>query len=91
MTRTKVFYVVFGVVVGFMTASAFFTPELKAQWGTSSFKEEAMESSLPAKYGKLVAVSGIIMYFQAEDGSVYIVKPRTNTELDSSVTVIRRS
>lgn len=87
----KMLYVVVGLAFGFIFTSAFFIPELKAQWGGNSFSETAMQSLLPAKYGKLVGVSGITMYFQAENGDVYIVKPRTDTELDPAVTVIKRN
>jgi len=87
----KMLYVVVGFVFGFIFTSAFFIPELRAQWESSSLNEMAMQSLLPAKYGKLVGVSGITMYFQADNGNVYIVKPRTDTELDPAVTVIKRS
>jgi hypothetical protein len=91
MILKKVLYVLLGFALGFFVASAFFIPELQAQWENGAFNEGTMRPSVPAKYGKLVAVSGIIMYFQAENGNVYIVKPRTDTELDPAVTLIKRS
>ena len=87
----KMLYVVAGLVFGFIFSSAFFIPELRAQWGGISLNEKMMQPTLPANYGKLVGVSGITMYFQAENGNVYIVNPRTDNELDPTVTVIKRS
>ena len=88
----KMLYVVAGFVFGFIFTSAFFIPELRAQWGSGiTLNEKIMQPTLPANYGKLVGVSGITMYFQAENGNVYIVNPRTDIELDPAVTVIKRS
>ena len=92
MILKKMLYVVFGFVIGFMFANAFFIPELLAQYGAKAtgFSEEAMQPSVPKEYGKLVAVSGIDLYFQGNDGTVYIVRPHTGNALDSRVTVIKR-
>ena len=87
----KMLYVVVGLAFGFIFTSAFFIPELRAQWGGINLNEKTMQPPLPANYGKLVGVSGITMYFQAENGNVYIVNPRTDNELDPTVTVIKRS
>lgn len=92
MTK-RVLYGIFGFVIGFVVANVFFIPELMAQLGGKSsgaFSEDVMEPSVPKSFGKLVGVSGIDLYFQGEDGSVYIVKPRTSGELDTRVTVIKR-
>jgi hypothetical protein len=95
MVFKKVLYVVFGFVLGFAIANIINVPELLAQYGSSkssgAFEESAMEPSVPASYGKLVAISGIDMYFQGADGNVYIVKPRTGNTLDTRVTVVKRS
>jgi serine protease inhibitor len=89
----KMLYGLFGFALGFVAATAFFLPELKAQsafsGAGSAFQESQMQPSLPAKYGKLIAVSGIDLYFQGNDGTVYIVKPRTGNVLDTQVTMIK--
>jgi len=94
MVLKKVLYVVFGFVFGFAIANIVSVPELMAQYGFSKssggFEESVMEPSVPASYGKLVAISGIDMYFQGTDGNVYIVKPRTGQTLDTHVTVVKR-
>lgn len=94
MVFKKVLYVVFGFVFGFAIANLVSVPELMAQYGSSknsgAFEESAMEPLVPASYGKLVAISGIDMYFQGADGNVYIVKPRSGNTLDTRVTVIKR-
>jgi hypothetical protein len=91
MKTKKILFILFGFVFGFFVASAFFLPELKAQFGSSgTFEEADMQPLVPAKYGKLVAVSGIDLYFQGADGSVYIVRPHTDKVLGTQVTVIRR-
>ena len=89
----KVLYGIAGLAVGFFVANAFFMPELKAQtWGagSSSFTETTMKSSIPSSYGNLVAIFELGMYFQAQDGTIRIVKPRTNSEFDPNVMVIKR-
>lgn len=95
MVLKKVLYVVFGFALGFAIANIVNVPELMAQYGSSKnsgvFEESAMEPAVPASYGRLVAISGIDMYFQGADGNVYIVKPRTGTTLDTRVTVVKRS
>ena len=95
MVSKKVLYCVFGFVLGFAIANIVSVPELLAQYGFSknsgAFEELAMEPLVPASYGKLVAISGIDMYFQGDDGNVYIVKPRTGQTLDTRMTVIKRS
>ncbi len=88
----KMLYVSLGFVCGFL-ANSFLIPELSAQYGgssTGSFQETSMQPNVPAEYGKLIAVSGIDLYFQADNGNVYIIKPRTDTTLSSGVTVIKR-
>ncbi|OIO35632.1 MAG: hypothetical protein AUJ74_05275 [Candidatus Omnitrophica bacterium CG1_02_44_16] len=94
MVFKKVLYVVFGFVVGFAIANIVSVPEIMAQSGFSKnsgvFEESAMEPPVPASYGKLAAISGIDMYFQGENGNVYIVKPRSSSTLDTRVTVIKR-
>lgn len=90
----KWLYVFFGFAIGFVVANTFFIPELMAQygkWAGASFTEMEMQPPLPSRYGNLVAVSGLTMYFQASDGAIHIVKPRTGTEFDTSVTMIKRS
>lgn len=95
MAFKKVLYVVFGFTLGFIVANAFSIPELMVRCGfaegSGAFEESAMEPLVPASYGKLVAISGIDMYFQGADGNVYIVKPRTGSTLDTRVTVVKRS
>jgi hypothetical protein len=89
----KVLYGLTGLMIGFFLASAFFMPELKAQtWGvgSSTFTETTMKNSIPASYGNLVAIFELGMYFQAQDGTIRIVKPRTGSEFDPNVTVIKR-
>jgi hypothetical protein len=88
----KMLYVVLGFVTGTLFAVVG-VGELKAQYGFdsgSSYAENVMTPSLPGKYGKLVAVSDMSMYFVTDDGTVTIVRPKTNGQLDTSVTVIRR-
>ncbi len=92
--KKKIFFVLFGFTLGFIVSNAFFIPELRAQYGFSggdTFQETEMRPPLPAKYGKLVGISGIDLYFQGADGTVYLVKPRTQDALDTHVTVIKRS
>ncbi|MBI5872882.1 MAG: hypothetical protein HZB36_01905 [Candidatus Omnitrophica bacterium] len=89
----KMLYGMAGLVVGFVVASTFFPLESMAQYGlggSGGFSEEVMTPEIPAKYGRLVAISGIDMYFQSDDGSVYIVKPRTQSEFNTRVSVVRR-
>ncbi|MFB3919266.1 MAG: hypothetical protein ACE14U_04265 [Candidatus Velamenicoccus archaeovorus] len=84
------------VVLGFVTGALFTVVgvgELRAQYGfdsDSNYAESVMKPSLPARYGKLVAVSDMNLYFAAEDGTVTIVRPKTNGQLDTTVTVIKR-
>jgi hypothetical protein len=85
------------VVLGFM-AGALFTVvgvgTLKAQYGfdsSGSYTESAMTPSLPGRYGHLIAVSDMNMYFASDDGTVTIVRPKTSGQLDTTVTVIKRS
>jgi hypothetical protein len=89
MVFKKVLYGVFGLVLGFAAANAVFIPVLRAESG-SAFNEKAMDGRVPAKYGKLVTISGTSFYFQGDDGTVYILKQRTNNEFSSDVTVIKR-
>ncbi|MFH0876817.1 MAG: hypothetical protein V1863_01155 [Candidatus Omnitrophota bacterium] len=94
--RKKINFTLFGFVLGFVVANALFIPELLAQygrWSGASFTEMEMQPLLPARFGNLVAVtgSGRRMFFQASDGTVYMVTQRTDTEIDKSVYVIKRS
>ena len=50
----KMLYVVVGLAFGFIFTSAFFIPELRAQWGGINLNEKTMQPPLPANYGKLV-------------------------------------
>jgi len=81
-------------VFGFAVANIVNVPELLAQYGSSrssgAFEEAVMEPAVPSSYGRLVAISGIDMYFQGTDGNVYIVKPRSSGTLDTRVTVVKR-
>lgn len=93
MVLKKMLYMFFGCVVGFMVASFLFAPDLMAQFGSKgdSFKVVEMEASVPASYGKLVAVSGLYLYLQAENGTIYIIKQHTVDQFDPNITVIKRS
>lgn len=88
----KFLYVAAGFVGGVLFAVGG-VGELRAQHefdDNSKFTETVVKPSVPGRYGRLVAVSGIDMYFSADDGTVYLVRPRTNGQLDTSVTVIKR-
>ncbi|MFH1691266.1 MAG: hypothetical protein ABIC68_01650 [Candidatus Omnitrophota bacterium] len=93
MVFKKMLYMFFGCVVGFMLASFLFAPDLMAQFAGRpvSFRVTEMEGAVPASYGKLVAVSGLYLYLQAEDGTIYIVKQHTSNQFDPEITVIKRS
>ena len=92
----KARYVVVGFVVGCLVAGIFSARLLEAQsmFGDKkkgeNFSYDKMQPSLPASFGYLVAVSGINLYFQGQDGTVYIVKPRSGNSLNTRVTVIPR-
>ena len=90
MKTKNVFYILIGFLIGLVFAGVFSVVSVRAQL-SSSFDEEEMSPAVPVTYGKLVAVSGLDLYFQANDGTVHIVRPRTNKELESRVTVIPRS
>ncbi len=87
-------YIWVGFVVGCLVAGIFSARALEAQsaFGKSSggFSYDKMQPPLPASFGHLVAVSGINLYFEGENGAVYIVKPRSGNNLDTQVTVIQR-
>lgn len=89
----KIVFIVAGFVAGFLVASLVTLPSARAQMSfeRSEFELDTIEPALPASYGKLVAVSGATMYFQGDDGAVYIVKPRTTGTLDTEVRVIERA
>lgn len=89
----KMFYVFFGCVMGFMAANFIFVPNSMAQLGLkdSGFAVTEMEGMVPASYGKLIAVSGLYLYFQGDDGTIYIVTQHTSKQFDPNVTVIKRS
>lgn len=68
--------------------------ETRAQFDQDGggFQMSRMSPPLPGKFGKLVAVSGIDMYFMNDnDGTVYLVHPKTGTQLDTTVTMVPRS
>lgn len=85
----------FGFVLGFCVSSIFSIPDLLAQHATwaqgERLQQNPMESAIPKSYGDLKAVSGIEMYFQGEDGTIYIVEPRTAEKLKTEVKVIHRN
>lgn len=94
MLFRKMLYLFSGCMMGFMAALLFCAPDSMAQFTSSmssAFKVTEMEGSVPAKYGKLIAVSGLYLYFQADDGTIYIVRQHTSTQFDSTVTVIKRN
>ncbi|MFA5038429.1 MAG: hypothetical protein WC732_01975 [Candidatus Omnitrophota bacterium] len=86
----KIMYVAMGFLTGVLSVWA--AGELRAQFDDESggYRESVVRPALPAKYGKLVAVSGIDMYFSDQNGNVYLVRPKNNGQMDTSVTVIRR-
>ena len=90
MRFNKFSYVLVGFVAGLIVASVFAVKEVRAQWG-DSFTEDKLKPPVPAKYGNLVAASGQDMYFQASDGTVYVVRQRAAGRLDNRVTVIVRA
>ena len=85
----KMLYVLAGFVIGFVAAT-FFSASLFAQMGSKSYTEDAFSSNIPSNYGRLVGVSGLSMYFEASDGTIYIVRQRTQNDMDSRVSVIKR-
>ena len=89
----KMFYTIFGFVLGLGLASAYLVPELRAQYDSTSnpFTEEKMSPPVPRSYGNLIAISASNLYFQDRDGNVYIVRQRSDTALDSRVAVIPRA
>jgi len=93
----KAFYGVTGFVLGCLVAGIFSARILEAQsaFGDKrkgdNFSYEKMQPPVPAYFGYLVAVSGINLYFQGENGTVYVVKPRSGNSLDTQVTVIPRA
>jgi len=96
MAMRKVLFIVVVFFFGFIMAGVFFSPESWAQYvsgagAASGYDEVAMTSKVPSSYGNLVAISGIYLYFQGDDGTIYILKQRTQSELDSRVVVIKRS
>ncbi len=93
MVFKKMFYMFFGCVLGFMAANFIFVPNLMAQLGSksSAFTVTAMEGTVPASYGKLIAVSGLYLYFQGDDGVIYIVMQHSSSQFDPNVTIIKRS
>jgi hypothetical protein len=85
--------VLMGFAAGLVVGVIFCSGQLFAQYdmgGAKNFSEGVMDSRVPAAYGKLVAISGLNFYFQAEDGTVYIVKQQTQSALDPNVVVIKR-
>jgi len=92
----RMVYVLSGFVLGALVAGIFSARSLEAQslFGAKQkgekFSYENMTPPVPARFGYLVAVSGIDLYFQGENGTVYIVKPRSGNSLDTQVSVIPR-
>jgi hypothetical protein len=93
--NNKWLYVFLGSAIGFIVANAFFAPESMAQYGQwasgNSFKETELKPPIPSSYGNLVTVSNLKFYFQATDGTIYILEQRTPSEWNTGVTVIKRS
>jgi hypothetical protein len=89
----KLILVLAGFVAGFLAASFVSLPSVGAQtaFGNSGLIQESISPSLPASYGKLAAVSGSTLYFQGDDGRVYLVRPKNMNSLESDVRVIERS
>ena len=90
MRFKKSSYMLMGFLMGLVVASVFAVKEVKAQWG-DSFSEDTLKPPVPGSYGTLVAASGQDMYFQKEDGTLYIVRQRTSGRLETRVSVITRS
>lgn len=95
--RKKIIYLAVGFMAGLGAGCLFSIPESAAQMGygtygksTTGFSTEKLTPAVPAAYGKLVAVSGVNFYFQADNGNVYILRQRTGSDFDSRVTVIER-
>ncbi len=89
--KKRILWVIFGFVSGFMVASGFFVPELRAQWTQNSgFKETLMSPAVPKSYGTLKAVQDLKMYFEGEGGNIYIIEPQNAGKLSSEVKVIKR-
>ncbi len=93
MVLKKMLYMFFGCLVGFVFASFIFASDLLAQFSSRSttFTATEMEGAIPASYGKLIAVSGLYLYLQSDDGTIYIVKQHTTNQFDPNITVIKRS
>ena len=92
----KGLYVLMGFVLGCLAAGIFSARFLEAQsafteTGSKDYSFESMMPSIPASFGRLVAVSGINLYFEGQNGVVYVVKPRSGNTFDSQVTMIPRS
>lgn len=89
MKNKKVLYGVMGFAAGLFLAFAFLVPRTFAEYG-AGLNLSSIQPPVPKDYGRLVAVSGIFYYFQAEDGKVYVLKLRTDTQWDNRVSVIER-
>lgn len=93
MDSKRIVGVLMGFVGGLVVGVIFCSGQLFAQHDLGSsknFSEEVMDSRVPPGYGKLVAISGLDFYFQGDDGTVYILKQKTQSALDPHVTVIKR-
>ncbi len=88
-------YILVGFVLGCLGTGIFSARALEAQSafskGSEGFSYDKMQPPVPASFGYLVAVSGINLYFQGDNGTVYIVKPRSGNNLDTQVAVIQRT
>jgi hypothetical protein len=90
----KIVYVMFGFAMGFVFS--LFVPELGAQYGdtwggsSKSFDEKIGTTPIPAKYGDLVGIQGTLLYFQGKDGTVYLMRQRSDSEMEKRVVVIPR-
>ncbi|MGE5279328.1 MAG: hypothetical protein ACM3L6_01105 [Deltaproteobacteria bacterium] len=95
MRRTL--YLATGFILGFLAAGIFSARMREAQAAigidaeSTGFSFDRMEPAVPASFGRLVAVNGIDLYYENQDGTVYIVKPRSGNSLDTRVTMIPRS
>lgn len=88
----KILYVGAGFIAGIVFILG--AGELRAQLfdqASGGFQINRMNPPLPGRYGHLVAVSGIDMYFEDQAGNVYLVHPKTGGQLETTVTMVPRS
>lgn len=86
-------YLATGMALGVFFS--FFCSDLMAQYESpfnrGGFEEMPMDSSVPAAYGDLVQVSVPLFYFRASDGTIYVLRQRSDAKWDPTVRVIKRS